>query len=99
MLRFVRSVYGEEALDEAWDEFHLWEEDAPEFDLHSHHLQVFMPWFFHRWSPDPAETLVADTALHGREPTRVLLERRARRLDPLLRCSPRDSLRGFWLQA
>jgi len=85
MLRFVRNVYGDAALAEAWDEFHLWAEDASEFDPNSPHLQVFMPWFFHRWSPDPAETLVADTALHGREPTRVLLERRARRLDPLLK--------------
>jgi hypothetical protein len=85
MLRFVRDVYGDAALAEAWDEFHLWEEDVPEYDPHSPHLQAFMPWFFHRWSPDPAETLVADTALHGREPTRVLLERRARRLDPLLK--------------
>ncbi len=85
MLRFVRNAYGDAALAEAWDEFHLWEEDAPGFDANSPHLQVFMPWFFHRWSPDPAETLVPDTALHGREPTRVLLERRARRLDPLLK--------------
>ena len=85
MLRFVRNVYGDAALAEAWDEFHLWEEDAPAFDPESPHLQLFMPWFFHRWSPDPAETLVPDTALHGREPTRVLLERRARRLDPSLK--------------
>jgi len=85
MLRFVRDVFGDAALAEAWDEFHLWEEDAPKFDPDSPHLSLFMPWFFHRWSPDPAETLVADTALHGREPTRVLLERRARRLDPSLK--------------
>lgn len=85
MLRFVEDVYGDSALAEAWDEFHLWEEDAPEFDPHSPHLQLFMPWFFHRWSPDPMETLVTDPGLHHQEPTRVLLERRARRLDPLLK--------------
>lgn len=85
MLRFIGNVYGDTALAEAWDEFHLWEADMPEFEPDSSYLQIFMPWFFHRWSPDPAETLVSDPALHDREPTRVLLEQRARRLDPLLK--------------
>jgi hypothetical protein len=85
MVRFVEGVYGPDALDEAWEEYYLWEEDAPEFHPRSSENQVFMPWFFHRWSPDPMETLVADAALHGREPTEVFLEQRARRLDPNLR--------------
>ena len=85
MLRFVRDVYGDAALDEAWDEFNLWEEDQQGFDPDSPHLQLFMPWFFHRWTPDPEETRVADATLHDRAPTSVLLERKGRRLDPLLR--------------
>lgn len=44
-----------------------------------------MPWFFHRWAPDPPDTCVADATLHDRTPTSVLLERKGRRLDPLLR--------------
>jgi hypothetical protein len=85
MHRFVERVYGPEALDEAWKEYHLWEEDAPEFHPQSSENQVFMPWFFHRWSPDPVVTLVTDAALHGREPTDVFLKQKARRLDPTLR--------------
>jgi hypothetical protein len=85
MLRFVRGVYGDAALDEAWDEFHLWEEDAPEFHPHSPRIQLFMPWFFHRWAPDPVETSVRDTTLYDRPPTGVFLERKGQRLDPLAR--------------
>ena len=85
MLRFVERAYGPDALDEAWEEYHLWEEDAPDFHPRSSENQVFMPWFFHRWSPDPMETPVADPHLHGREPTDVFLEQKARRLDPTLR--------------
>ncbi len=85
MLRFVRAAYGDAALHEGWDEFNLWEEHQEGFDPDSPHLQVFMPWFFHRWAPDPQETRVADATLHDRAPTSVLLERKGRRLDPLLR--------------
>ncbi|MGK7313366.1 MAG: hypothetical protein ACN0LA_14120 [Candidatus Longimicrobiales bacterium M2_2A_002] len=85
MMRFVREVYGPDVLDEAWTEFVLWEDADPGFDPDSVHLPVFMPWFFHRWTPDPADTRVADASLHGRSPTSVLLERRGTKLDPLLR--------------
>lgn len=85
MLRFTREVYGPNAVDEAWEEFFLWDDADQEFDPETPHIQAFMPWFFHRWSPDPSATFVADVALHGRSPTEVLLERRGRALDPLLR--------------
>jgi hypothetical protein len=85
MFRFIKRTFGADAIDEAWDEFTLWEDDGAEFDFGTPHLQVFMPWFFHRWSPDPDETVVEDTSLHDRSPTSVLLERRGRRLDPTLR--------------
>jgi len=85
MLRFVERVYGPEALDEAWEEYYLWEEDVPDPHPQSSENQVFMPWFFHRWSPDPMGTLVADPHLHRREPTDVFLEQKTQRLDPTLR--------------
>lgn len=85
MLRFVHETYGPGILNEAWDEFLLWDPYDPGFDPDTPHMQAFMPWFFHRWSPDPMETSVEEEALHDRPPTRVLLERRGRRLDPLLR--------------
>jgi hypothetical protein len=45
-------TFGKEAIYEAWDEFMLWEEDAPGFDPESPHVQVFWPWFYHHWLPD-----------------------------------------------
>ena len=84
MLRFVERVYGPDVLDEAWDEYHLWVRGIPDPNPRSSENQVFMPWFFHRWSPDPMDTLVADPQLHGREPTDVFLEQRGKRLDPTL---------------
>jgi hypothetical protein len=85
MFRFIREVFGRDAVHEAWAEFTLWDDQEPEFDPESHHLEVFLPWFFHRWMPDPLDTDVADAALHGRTPTSVFLERRGRRLEPILR--------------
>ncbi len=85
MLRFVRDVYGPWVVHEAWAEFTLWEDEEAGFDPDSDHLQVFMPWFFHRWSPDPHETNIEDAFLHGRCPTSVLLERKGSRLQPVLR--------------
>jgi Protein of unknown function (DUF2384) len=82
MLPFVAETYGADALEEAWEEFTGAEEP---FDPETPHIQVFMPWFFHRWSPDPYSTEVADTTLHERSPTRLFLERRGSRLDPVIR--------------
>jgi hypothetical protein len=83
MLGFVAETYGSEALHEAWAEF-CGAEEGP-FDPETPHIQVFMPWFCHRWSPDRHDTQVADTALHERRPTDLFLERRGARLDPVLR--------------
>jgi hypothetical protein len=85
MLRFARQAYGPGVVEEAWAEFTLWEDEEPRFDPSTVHMQVFMPWFFHRWTPDPADTRVADASLHGRSPTSALIERRPGRLEPLLR--------------
>ncbi len=82
MLPFVAEAYGPNALEEAWEEFSGAQEP---FDPETPHIQVFMPWFFHRWSPDPYGTEVTDTALHQRSPTKLFLERRGVRLDPVIR--------------
>jgi len=50
--------FGKEAIYEAWDEFMLWDEAAPGFDPESPHVQVFWPWFYHHWRPDPDDTAV-----------------------------------------
>lgn len=50
-LKFITHTYGETAIDEAWDEFHLWDNDGS-FDRDSHQITVFMPWFFYVWSPE-----------------------------------------------
>jgi uncharacterized protein YjeT (DUF2065 family) len=83
MLRFVGDEYGPTALSEAWDSFTLWEEEP--FEPDSPHTQVFMPWFFHFWTPDPHDTEVRDEALHDLTPTEAYLLRKGRSLDPLLR--------------
>ena len=69
MLDFVAETYGPDAFEEAWEEF---SGTAEPFDPETSHIQVFMPWFFHRWSPDPYSTQVADAALHERSPTTLL---------------------------
>jgi hypothetical protein len=83
MLRFTIEAYGPSAVHEAWAEF-MCGEDL-EFDPDTPLIQLFMPWFFDRWSPDPSATMVGNESLHGVIPTAAYLARNGRRLDPLLR--------------
>jgi SEC-C motif/Protein of unknown function (DUF2384) len=91
MLRFFRSAYGVAAIDEAWRAF-IGEEHAA-FDPESPHLQVFMPWLFHFWSPDPEKTTVRDAAARAAVPSALYL-RRTKRVDPLLRAYLESCLAG-----
>jgi len=82
--RFVAEVYGPAAFEEGWDEFLLWE--GGEFDPESPLMAIFMPWLYHCWMPDPFDdTAVEDESVRELAPTSAFLERRAERLDPLLR--------------
>ena len=81
MLRFIDHAYGPSALDEAWEEFVVGHDI--EFDEKSPTLQLFMPWFFHFWSPD-VDTEVEDEALQGVSPTAAYLAKHGSQLDPLL---------------
>jgi SEC-C motif-containing protein len=83
MLRFTAQAYGSSALHEAWDEFTGL--DTLEFDSNTPLMQLFMPWFFHCWAPDPVTTEVVNKSLHGVIPTKAYLATKGRRLDPLLR--------------
>jgi SEC-C motif len=83
MLRFIKEAYGPSAVHEAWDEFTG--HDDLEFDPHTPLMQLFMPWLFHCWVPNPLETDVVKKSLHGVIPTAAYLATKGHRLDPLLR--------------
>ena len=83
MLRFTAEAYGPLALHEAWNEFTGY--DDLEFDPNTPFMQLFMPWFFHCWAPDPVATKVVNKSLHEVIPTAAYLSAKGRRLDPLLR--------------
>jgi hypothetical protein len=83
MLRFVAEAYGPLAVHEAWGAFTG--DDHLEYDPDTPLLQLFMPWFFHSWTPDPLTTEVVNKSLHDVRPTEAYLAAKGRRLDPLLR--------------
>ena len=83
MLRFIAEAYGPLAVHEAWNEFMC--DDDLEFDSDTPLMQLFMPWFFHCWSPDPIATMVGEKSLHNVIPTAAYLSSERRQLDPLLR--------------
>ena len=87
LLETAVETFGVEAVYEAWDEFMLWDEAAPGFDPESPHTQVFWPWFYYDWRPDPHEpgTRVKPGAPTDRTVAEVYLNRRHRQLDPLAR--------------
>lgn len=82
MLRFVTNAYGRVAIEEAWRYFVA--DGEALFDPESRHIPLFMPWFYHHWSPGAGESRVRDKTLLGVIPTAEYL-RRKKRLDPLLR--------------
>lgn len=59
----MKGTYGLAVVDEAWNEFTLFAEEA--FDQDSIHLPVFMPWFFYEWQPDPEATLVPESEIES----------------------------------
>jgi hypothetical protein len=83
--KFILDAYGEVAVLEAWAEFVADEDDDLEFDPETPHAMVFFSWLFYRWAPDPANTEVADVSLHDVVPAREYLQRKGKRIDPLLR--------------
>ena len=81
MFRFTAETFGLAAVDEAWQEFALdTAEEHTKFDPETPHIQLFMPWFFHCWSPEGEE--MEGPAM---TPTRAFLDERGSRLDPLAR--------------
>ncbi len=84
ILKHAKDVYGILAIDEAWDEFHLWENDSP-FDTDAEDLQIFMPWFFYDWFPDAEDTNVLSDAPMDLAPAMSLLQSKRNRLDQLER--------------
>ncbi len=83
MMKFAMTKYGKESIFEAWDEFSCWDDDAPEFDPEAHQNQIFMPWFFYDWTPDPENTTVMDDKYHDIQIGRALLDCKMNQLSSL----------------
>ncbi len=82
LIKFADARFGPDGLYEAWDEFTLWGDEP--FHQGTPHLQVFMPWFFYDWLPDPEDTAVPPEALDGLTLAEAYLRRKGKYLDPLL---------------
>jgi hypothetical protein len=82
LLRFVDKSPGRESFAEAWAKFSPAEDAA--FDSKSPHMPVFIPWFFHQWSPAAESTRFAELASRAATVSGEFLARRRRNLDPLL---------------
>jgi len=82
MLKLADSRCGKDALFEAWEDFMPWEDEPFSFD--TPHMQIFMPWFYFDWLPDPHDTSVKREALDGRTLGQVYLDKKGRLIDPLL---------------
>ena len=83
MINFVQDAYGQSAIIEAWSAFTR--RDGVELDPASPLMQLFWPWAFYYWVPDPADTEVKAKSLHGLRPAEAYLAAKGRRLDPPLR--------------
>jgi SEC-C motif len=82
LLREAARHFGPAALDEAWDEFTLYEEEAEPFDDDSPYSVLFFTWFLYDWLPDPHDTEVPPSA-HGVTAAQAYLARAGDRLDAI----------------
>ena len=76
--------FGTAGVDEAWQEFNLWDENELEFDPNSPHAEVFIPWLLYNWRPDPQESALPPEA-QGMSAAESYLQAAGARLDPLVR--------------
>lgn len=83
LIREAAHHFGEAGLDEAWDEFNLFEAEEP-FDPDSPFVTLFFSWFLHDWLPDPHDTEVPPSA-HDLTAARAYLNHAGSRLDPIAR--------------
>jgi hypothetical protein len=84
LMREAVRHFGETALDEAWDEFTLFQDEAEPFDEESPYVTLFFSWFLHDWLPDPRES-GAPAAAHGVTAAHAYLQRMGTRLDSIAR--------------
>ena len=82
LLNTADAHFGVVAIDEAWDEFNLWDLDEP-FDPESPHVAVFMSWFVYDWLPDPRNTDLPEST-HTTTVAQAYLKAAGPRLDPLV---------------
>lgn len=75
--------FGNSAIDEAWAEFNLFDDDKP-FDPQTPHMPVFMSWFLYDWLPDPHDTATPAGA-HTTTTASAYLARAGKRLDAVAR--------------
>lgn len=59
IMAHAAKTYGPEAIDEAYNEFYLYDIETG-FDPDSTELPIFMPWFFYEWYPDGEDSLLED---------------------------------------
>ena len=83
LLREAIRHFGNSALDEAWTEFNEFEDHEP-FNQDTPYMQVFMPWFFYDWLPDPHHTAVP-AAAQATTAAAAYVERAGREIDPIAR--------------
>lgn len=81
LLKFSAKHFGPEAVLEAWGDFTLWSEE--EFDPHTLHMQLFMPWFFYNWHPEFSG--IDENTQDERTTGQAFLDKYGKQLEPLLK--------------
>lgn len=72
LFRHAAEVFGPSSIEEAWDEFHCWD-DPDGYNPESPINQIFGPYFLFSWEIDPAET-DCDIKLDGKTVTESFLD-------------------------
>src|SRR3569833_84057 len=84
IVRLIGESYSAETVQQAWMEFTVGAGKV--FNGDDPHTELFFSWLFHTWSPSREKgNTVDDCSLYGVPPTRAYLNRKAERINPLLR--------------
>lgn len=82
LMDFTMFTYGPTGYDEAWEKFHLWQNEEP-FDPESLLHPMFGPWMFYQWRPDPNETELSNEVPMNVTPAEAFMDEFSDELTPL----------------
>jgi hypothetical protein len=84
MLDFAYEHYGQDVVEEAWEDFMMWDVTDP-LSEESPQFSTFLSWLHYQWSPDASASEISDTSLLAIPPALAFLQKEGHTLSDVAR--------------